>query len=526
MFKFDSGTGAFQQPKGSELLSDAEINAILEDNGGNLWLSSAEGLFAFNPAGGTVKKYDAGDGLQANLFTHAAYRGRGGEMFFGGYNGFNVFHPGRIRDNLHVPPVVITGFRVSDRPVKIGAPGRDGRPILEKSITETRQIMLTYKDKIFSFQFAALDYTRPQKNRFAYKMEGFDGHWNYIGGRRFVTFTGLPPGTYTFRVKGSNNDGIWNETGTSLRILITPPWWRTGWAYALYIFSLAAGILGLNRLQRVRLLRKERDKAALREARLRARAAEAQARAVDAEHRRKTQELEDARILQLSMLPKRLPDLPGIGIAVYMKTATEVGGDYYDFYTGYDHSLTVAVGDATGHGLKAGTMVSIMKGIFMSEAGTLRRDIDAFFNKSSHTIKRMQLGNLFMGLTVVRLDDCRATVACAGMPPVYLYRGKKKIVEAINLKAPPLGAFEHIIYRHETIELQKGDTMLLFSDGLPELFNGDGEMFGYPRFKQLFREVGENAPRLIVDRLANAGEQWLSGKPRDDDITFVVLKIK
>ncbi|MGD2093128.1 MAG: two-component regulator propeller domain-containing protein [Candidatus Aminicenantes bacterium] len=520
-------TGADIDYKGNKSLEDFIVLKILEDDQGNFWLSTAaSGLLKFNPQTGMKKRYDIGDGLQGNEFYPAAYKSQEGEMFFGGLNGFTAFYPHQVKDNPYVPPVVITDFQIFNRSVKPGELGRNGRPIFEKSITDTAVIHLSHKDKMFSFEFAALNYNRTERNQYAYKMEGFTYDWQDIGKRRMVTFTNLSPGTYNFTVKGSNNDGLWNEAGTSVRVIISPPWWRTLWAYGLYIVLLVLILVGLNRLQRARLIKRERDQAKIQEAQLRAQAAEAEARAIEAENQRKTHELEEARKLQLSMLPETLPTPPGFAISVYMKTAYEVGGDYYDFFETQDGTLIIAVGDATGHGLKAGTMVSIIKGLFLNEAGDQQSEIQAFFNKSNRIIKQMHLGNLFMGLTLMRIKHYQGVIACAGMPPVYLFREKNRTVEEIILKAPPIGAFYDFHYPQQQIKLNKGDTLLLLSDGLPELFNPAEEMFGYSRLKQLFSEIGSKTPGQIIADLVAAGDSWLKGKPQDDDMTFVVLKVK
>jgi serine phosphatase RsbU (regulator of sigma subunit)/ligand-binding sensor domain-containing protein len=523
----DLKTGDSIEYKGSKSLEDFIIVRILEDDQGNFWLSTAtSGLLKFNPHTGAKKRFDIGDGLQGNEFYQAACKRLGGEMFFGGLNGFTAFYPHQVKDNPYVPPVVLTDFQIFNRSIKPNEPGRKGHPILEKSITDTKFIQLSHKDKMFSFEFAALNYNRTERNQYAYKMEGFTDDWQNIGKRRMVTFTNLSPGTYTFKVKGSNNDGLWNEEGTSVQVIISPPWWLTLWAYGLYISLLALILVGLNRLQRARLIKKERDQAKIQEAQLRAKAAEAEARAIEAENKRKTHELEEARKLQLSMLPKKLPNPPGFDIKVFMKPAYEVGGDYYDFLETDDGTLTIAVGDATGHGLKAGTLVSIIKGLFLNEAGNLQPGIHAFFDKSNRIIKQMHLGNLFMGLTLVRIKHNRAVIASAGMPPIYLYSEKNRAIEEIVLKAPPIGAFYDFPYPYQEVELTKGDTLLLLSDGLPELFNPAMEMFGYSRLKKLFAGIGDKTPEQIIDELVAAGESWLEGKPQDDDMTFVVLKVK
>ncbi len=205
------------------------INGMLEDNQGNLWLSTDKGLSRFNPLTENFRNYDLNEGLQGNLFKNgAALKTRKGEMFFGGTNGFNTFYPDRIKDNPYIPPVVITDFQVFNKSVPVGK-GTDGRSILKKSITEAEGVELSYKDDVFSFEFASLNYDTPEKNRYAYMMSGIDKDWNYVGNRRFATYINLPPGEYVFKVKGSNNDGVWNEEGVSLRIKVIPPFWQTWW---------------------------------------------------------------------------------------------------------------------------------------------------------------------------------------------------------------------------------------------------------------------------------------------------------
>ncbi|MFC2093452.1 two-component regulator propeller domain-containing protein [Bacteroidota bacterium] len=200
------------------------IHGILEDDYGNLWISTEEGLSKFNPKAETFRNYDVKDGLQSNDFNRrACYKNRSGEMFFGGMKGFTMFHPDDIKDNPHIPPVVITDFQLLHKSVPIGFDKSTNRTILEKSITETKEIELNYEDNVISFEFSALDFQCPEKNQYAYIMEGFDKDWIYTdASRRFATYTNLDPGAYTFRVKGSNNNGIWNEEGASLKIKILP----------------------------------------------------------------------------------------------------------------------------------------------------------------------------------------------------------------------------------------------------------------------------------------------------------------
>jgi ligand-binding sensor domain-containing protein/two-component sensor histidine kinase len=226
------------------------IYSILGDDEGNLWLSTDNGLSKFNPYTKTFMNYFESDGLQGNQFYWGArFKGHNGELFLGGTNGVTAFYPSNLRDNLHKPPIVITGFQVFNKPVAIST----GSSPLIKSITETKEITLSYSQNVFSFEFAALDYTAPGKNRYAYMMEGFDKDWIQSGNRRFVTYTNLDPGNYTFKVRGSNNDGIWNDKGASIQITILPPFWRTWWFVILAVLSIG-GIIASIIIYRVKHL--------------------------------------------------------------------------------------------------------------------------------------------------------------------------------------------------------------------------------------------------------------------------------
>lgn len=224
------------------------INGILEDEAGNLWLSTNKGLSQFNPDAGIFRNFDVSDGLQSNEFNRAAYyQCRHGEMFFGGINGLNMFFPTAIKDNSHLPPVVITDFKLFNKPVGLATNNKDAP--LKEVIAATDEIRLSHKDNVFSFEFAALEYTAPEKNQYAYQMEGFDGDWIRIGAKREAVYTNLAPGKYTFRVKASNNDGVWNETGTSLKVIITPPWWQTWWFRGVSILAVLGLIVSGHRLR-------------------------------------------------------------------------------------------------------------------------------------------------------------------------------------------------------------------------------------------------------------------------------------
>jgi two-component system sensor histidine kinase ChiS len=516
--RFDPVKKTFKHYNKTHGLPNNVIYGILADKNNCLWISTNKGLSRFNPRAEEFRNYDVHDGLQSNEFNgRAYYKSNSGEMFFGGVNGFNAFFPEEIKDNPFIPPIVITDFKIFNRSVEIG---KKGESPLQKSISETQEIKLSRHHYFFSFEFAALSYINPHKNRYAYKMEGFHDNWIYSGSRRFAIYTNLSPGKYVFRVKGSNNDGLWNEEGTAVNVIIPPAFWETPWAYVIYALALLGIIFGLRHIE----LHRERTRMQLRESELKAQTMEARARAIKAENERKTHELEEARNFQLAMLPETIPDYPDLEIAAYLETAAEVGGDYYDFHIGENNALAIAVGDATGHGLKAATMVSVIKGLFCADEYQL--DFKFFFQRANHTLQHMRLKNLYMALTIMEIDKNHVQFSSAAMPPTLLYRAKDRKIEKFTLKGIPLGACPECNYQHREITLQKGDTLLLYSDGLPELFNSKEEMFGYDRVERLFAEIAEGKPQEIIDHLVKAGENWLQGKPQDDDITFVAIKCK
>ena len=229
LYSYNRQNGTFQRYTEIQGLPSSTIRCILEDRVGNLWLGTQKGLSRFDPQRGTFRNYDVSDGLQSNEFSTGCFQAADGEMFFGGSDGFNAFFPENIHDNPYVPPVVITGLRIFNRSVPIGS-----KSVLKRAISYVDSLTLSYRDNVFSLDFAALSYANPQKNRYRYKLENFDTTWNEVGSKqRRATYTNLDPGRYVFRVQGSNSDGVWNEHGVSLSIVITPPWWSTTWFRAL-----------------------------------------------------------------------------------------------------------------------------------------------------------------------------------------------------------------------------------------------------------------------------------------------------
>ena len=247
----DRNNGKFTQYFERDGLPNNNICSIQGDDAGNLWIATIRGLSKFNPnlpSGKQFRNYDASDGLQSNeFFAGSFFKNPSGELFFGGINGLNRFFPKNVTDNPYPPPIGFTAFKKFDDKVQLG-----------RSLADIDAIDLSYEDRFFFIEFAALDYTNPAKNRFAYKMEGFDEDWIDAGTRGFASYTNLDAGSYQFKVKAANNDGIWNEEGISLNINIAPPLWETWWFRLLAILMLGGLLAIIYRYRVAKLLEIER----------------------------------------------------------------------------------------------------------------------------------------------------------------------------------------------------------------------------------------------------------------------------
>ncbi len=241
-----------------------------------------------------------------------------------------------------------------------------------------------------------------------------------------------------------------------------------------------------------------------------------------AENERRGRELEEARRFQLSLLPRELPALAGYELAVSMTTATEVGGDYYDFLSDRPGELVLAVGDATGHGPAAGTMVTAVKSLFMAGGGAAGPA--TFLAHATGVVHRMGLYRMAMALAVARLAGRTLTISSAGMPPVLHYRARERRVDEIELAGTPLGARAEFPYAERSVELAPGDALLFLSDGFPEMPDRNGEPLGYERVRELFGRAAEGGAEAAVAALRAAALDWTAGAPPCDDVTFLVLK--
>ena len=487
--RFDRVSGRFSHYTEDDGLADDSIYGIMEDEQGNLWLSTNNGLSKFNPQEETFRNYSVDDGLQGNEFNGGAYfKSESGEMFFGGIEGFNAFHPAEIKDNPHIPPVVITTFQKLNKDVKFDRPTSD----IEK-------VELSYKDYVFSFEFSALDFTAPEKNQYAYKMEGLDEDWVYTDStKRFATYTTLAPGTYVFRVKGANNDGVWNEEGTSLEITITPPFWKTWWFTLLWaVFGLAAAVVSYKRR-----LKTERMKT----------------------------ELQAAHDAQMSIMPQVDPQLEGLEVSGDCIPASEVGGDFFDYVWLNKKSTRVgiAIGDVSGKAMKSAMTAVMSSGILYSIA---EEDIPVkeIMTRVNRPMFVKTDSKMFTALCLVSLDTLSRELVFvnAGLEhPLLKSGGSTAFVRGVGPRFP-LGMIRDTAYEEKGIPLESGDVWVFYTDGVSEAQNHAKELYGEATLQNQLQKIDTAAlsAQQIKEEILTHVRRFVGGAPQHDDMTVVVVKV-
>ncbi len=242
---------------------------------------------------------------------------------------------------------------------------------------------------------------------------------------------------------------------------------------------------------------------------------------LEADNKRKTDELEEARKLQLSLLPKKLPEIAGYDISAEMLPATEVGGDYYDYHLIGDQAI-FAIGDATGHGLKAGIIVATVKSFFHTHAD--QGDNLSLLHSISTAVKNMDARMMYMSMAVIRFDKGRLQLTAAGMPPMVYYNKKSNSAKLITLKGMPLGSVLNFPYQTNELEMSKGDVLIALSDGLPELFDHEKKMYDISRVQAVISQYAHETSDQIRYRLLNDARKWTKGAPNQDDITLLIIK--
>jgi len=468
----------------NEGLPNMYLYNMFKDKNDNFWMASNQGIIKYNPITKKFRKYTPVDGVQGFEFNaNTSAISEDGYIAMGGLDGLNYFLPEEVSANSDPPKVIIQNVTIGQNTFKIDAS------------SYTKEDDINFSDNSVSFEYLAFNYRNTDQNRYKYKMIGYDTDWIDAVDRRFVSYTNLPIGSYTFKVQGSNNDGVWNEIGASFSFTILPPWYRTYTAYFSYFILLVLGFRTFGKYQAKKSLEQ-------------------------ADNDRRAGELEEAKKIQQSMLPKVYPSSKLFDVSAGLVTSTEIGGDYYDFFEN-NKSLYAVCGDATGHGTASGMMVSIIKS---GLNGLPALSTNKVLYELNNIVKKINLGTLKMSLNICEISNNSITLSSAAMPPIYLYNSRSKKTEEILIRGLPLGGLKNEKFDVEKRKFNKGDVLVLLSDGLPEAENSSGELYDYKRVVKLINENATRSAEEIKNKLIGEVDIWLDGNVPEDDVTFVIIK--
>ncbi len=516
--QFDPTTQTFNRFSQADGFRSDVIYGILADDQGNLWLSTSKGLSRFDPETQHVVNYDSSDGLPSVGYSEGAYyKSPAGRLYFGGINGLISFDPRQIERNSHAPSVVLTGLTVGNQAARVDQPP-----------ASLSQIELVYGDDVLSFEFAALDYLNPAKNRYAYKMEGFDTDWVDAGTRRFATYTNLDPGRYTFQVKGANNAGVWNDTGTALTVIVKPPFWGTWWFRLMALFLGVGLILGIYRL-RVMGIQAQRK-------RLETLVVERTAELVESNRRLQSltdhlqHELSLAQEIQRNLLPPARPAWEGVDVVCYTAPAHHVGGDFYAYHhlerRAGESDFVLAVGDVSGKGLPAALLMGVSLASLQAvisqsfSASTLLAHLDQALLPYTRTTRQN------CALCYIELYQHTLHVANAGCIAPLIKRADGEVIW-VDVGGTPLGTGLDGQYGYETVKLalSEGDLIILTSDGVVEAFDAAEEIFGFDRLEAAVAEGPATSAEAMLEHLKAVIAAFVGETEPYDDLTIVVIRV-
>jgi ligand-binding sensor domain-containing protein/serine phosphatase RsbU (regulator of sigma subunit) len=519
--KYNKAKKEFSSYTEEDGLPNNLIYSILEDDNGDFWISTNMGISRFDPIEEKFTNFGIYDGLQNYEFNHlASYKASDGELFFGGISGLNAFYPDSIRMSSYIPNIAITSLEI------ITNKGQKNYKLTGKD-----SIFIPYENNLVTIEFSALDLAEPEKNQYAYMLEGLENYWVHIGNRRFATFSNLPPGKYNFRVKGTNNDGVWNEKGTSLEIIVETPFWRNSLAYVLYGVMLILLIMLIIRWRTHRLRKANQQ---LKEKEIIAQQVAKQKEELSIKNKNITDSLIYAKRIQESLLPSDVTfkNMLHNSFILY-KPKDIVSGDFY-WVNEVEDKLFVAVVDCTGHGVP-GAFMSIIGVELLHNITTeqhiveadkilydLNRGISLTLSKEGNEGRSIRDG---MDVALCVIDKKNRQMEFAGaFRPLYLIRDNK--INEIKGDRFSVGMLEDSMenpkINKKTIELKRDDVIYLFSDGYADQFGGpDSKKFKYRRFRHLLLTIHKlpmEQQKLYLDKSI---EDWRGDQEQVDDILIV-----
>jgi serine phosphatase RsbU (regulator of sigma subunit)/streptogramin lyase len=548
--KYNPKTDDFTCYNDENGLRSNAIVGITQDKNNNIWLGTVNGLIRFNPTTTSSKNYDVRDGLQSNEFlARSAFACKDGMLLFGGVNGFNSFYPDKLKENLIVPKIAITNFLVNNAAFQT-----------DTNISIVKRIVLQHDQNTFSFNFAAFSYVFSEKNQYAFKMEGLDKDWNYVKNMRYAQYSKLSPDKYVFRVKGSNNDGHWNEQGVAIEIIIKPAFWQTMWFK--FLIALLAG-LGIYAGFRYRLQRIEAQKIHLEElVTLRTKEIELQKEEIetqrdeiqsksdeiiaqrdDMEQQRdqisvKNREIRSSIVYAERIQRATLPEQHTIpnslaDFFVFFQPKDIVSGDFY--WVGEQKGWVILVAaDCTGHGVP---------GAFMSMLGT--SFLNKIVNEKGHTHPSQILNKLRQNVIDALHQRGEINEARDGMDiAICSYNPSKRVIQFSGANNPlyrvrdgeseifkgdkmPIAIYEEMHpFTQIELQVQPGDAFYIFSDGYADQFGGTfNKKFKYKPFRELLT-IHAHRPMLEQKQvLIDTFEDWRGVNEQVDDIIVMGFTI-
>jgi ligand-binding sensor domain-containing protein/serine phosphatase RsbU (regulator of sigma subunit) len=482
---------------GNSGLPNDTVFGILPDDDGKLWLSTnGGGLVQFDPAAdpkARFRVFRATDGAQDNEFGQGSFlRSKSGKLYFGGVGGFNAFFPRDLARDTYVPPVVMTGFKIFNQDV-----------VLDHPIWTTPALQVSYSDS-FELQFAALSYADPKRNRFAYKLDGFDDKFIETD-RPFATYTKLNGGNYVLRIRAANRHGTWNETGVAIKLAVAPPWWRTWPAFVLYVVLLTGLVFLLFRLQQQKLRRIERE-----------------GRLAVVER-----DLALSGAVQSGFLPE-YNEINGTCVQLYgfYRAADACSGDWW-WHHANGRRHVVLVGDVTGHGPGPAMVTAAVATAFRVLSGSGFSDVRQALELLNQVVLHVAKGKYHMTMAALELDETTGwwVVHSAGAPPVLSLdqTGRHKVHFC---PGSPLGTESEFEIGRVEGRLSPFDRILLYTDGIPEIALPNGNPLGMRRFAQIYESTRNHAITDAAGAIVRLADQAQEGKPQTDDWTFTLIEWK
>ena len=522
--KFDIKKETFTHFYEKDGLPNSNIWGILGDKKGNFWISTNKGIARFNPnienkEGNAFKSFTTRDGLQGDEFNQGSYfqNKKTDEMFFGGLNGFNSFYPDDIADNNHIPPVYITSFKKFGKETE-----------LDTSISDKKNLELSYKDNFISFDFVSLDYTFSAKNKYSFMMEGLDNDWSPPSPRKYVSYTNLPGGDYTFRIRASNSDGVWNEKGVELHIKVIPPWWKTNIFYIFCVLFTVAFVFGFIRY-RTSAIQKEKK---ILEQKVAERTAELAQKNKDI-----TSSIQYAKRIQQAILPtreqiqKHFPES-----FVLFKPKDIVSGDFYWFGEKNGRKIAACV-DCTGHGVPGAFMsmigTNLLNQIILEDGITDAAAILSALNQGVRSALKQGVRNEIettdgMDIALCSIDSNAREVQFSSALRHLIVISENKITKIVGNKFPIGGAqldTERIFTNH-LINPNKGDMIYMFSDGFADQFGGDkGKKFMIKQLHELLLSVNNLPLKEQSALLEKTLEDWKGNHSQVDDVLVIGIRV-